>query len=193
MKIAVLGIGSVRCAAPVIASLAGYFGERPLEIGLWDSDAERLDLFDRFARTCFLLTRSKHTLMASEDEEEVLADSTGVVLAVGENCARKYLLRRGSLLGHGETSSILVQRCASELLAGASLDTRVLSLIPVEPDGHLWDSVAWPDEPTEQERKSLPHQVLRYVHGDEYAHALIKEFSASPVTVWLDGLTALQR
>jgi hypothetical protein len=87
----------------VIASLANYFGERPLDVHLWDSDPERLDLFDRFARLCFRMNKSKHSLMASEETQETLVDASAIVLMVGENCASKYLKARGSLLGHGET------------------------------------------------------------------------------------------
>lgn len=181
-----MGIGSVRCAPPTIASLAGYFGERPLEIHFWDSDFERLDLFDRFARLCFHMTKSKHSLVSSEESDEALADAVAFVLAVDENCATKFLKKRGSLLGHGETQGVLVQRCVTELLEKAPLDSKVLSLLDVEPDGHPWTASRWPAEPTEAERQAVPHQILRYLNGDEYPHALIRANASSPVTKWLD-------
>jgi hypothetical protein len=173
----------------VIASLANYFGERPLDVHLWDSDPERLDLFDRFARLCFRMNKSKHSLMASEETQETLVDASAIVLMVGENCASKYLKARGSLLGHGETHTVLVQRCVAELLQEAPLDAQVLSLIPVEPDGHDWTQSDWPPEPTEAERKAVPHQILRYLNGGDYPHALLKQWAATPVTAWLNSLS----
>jgi hypothetical protein len=189
MKVAILGIGNVRCAPAIIASLSGYFGERPLEIHLWDSDEERLELFDRFARLCFNMTKSKHSLLASEVSEEAIDGSAGLLLAVGVNCARKFLKNRGSLLGHGETDSVLVQRCVSELIGGASLDANILSLIDVEPDGHPWTQETWPPEPSDEARTVVPHQILRYLNGEEYAHDLLKRNASSPVTEWLDRIS----
>jgi hypothetical protein len=189
MKLAVLGIGSVRCAPAVIASLAGYFGERPLDIVFWDSDFERLDLFDRFARLCFHLTKSKHTLVSTDESDEILENANALLLTVGENCAVKFLKGRGSLLGHGETPAVLVQRCVTELLQDAPLDASILSLVDVEPDGHPWTHATWPQEPTAGERQAVPHQVLRYLSGDEYPHALIKLYAASPLTKWLDDIS----
>jgi len=33
VKLAFIGAGSIRCAAPVIATLATYFGERQMDMG----------------------------------------------------------------------------------------------------------------------------------------------------------------
>jgi hypothetical protein len=79
-----------------------------------------------------------------------------------------------------------VQRCVTELLEKAPLDSKVLALLNVEPDGHPWTSSHWPAEPTEAERQAVPHQILRYLNGDEYPHALIRGNTSSPVTKWLD-------
>ena len=51
----------------MIASLANYFGERPLDIVMFDADSERLDLFDRFARLTFSAMNSTHHLRSTDD------------------------------------------------------------------------------------------------------------------------------
>src|SRR4051794_39669255 len=91
MRLAILGGGSVRCSPAVLASLATYFGERPLEIRMFDADVERLDLFDRLARLCFAMTKNPHTLISTTDAVEATEAADRVILQVGENCARKYL------------------------------------------------------------------------------------------------------
>ncbi|HWD40878.1 MAG TPA: hypothetical protein VG944_18665 [Fimbriimonas sp.] len=187
VNLAVLGAGSVRCMPPVIASLATYFGERPLDIRFWDADDERLDLFDRFARYCFNMNHCGHRLTSSDDWAEALAGATHVVLAIGPNCARKYLEKNGSLLGHGETSHVLVQRAATELIEESGVDASVLSLIDVQPAGRAWKSVDWPGEMSEAEQTAMPHQILRFLNGDEYPHDWFRQESASPLKAWLDA------
>jgi malate/lactate dehydrogenase len=91
VKLAVMGAGSVRCTVPVLATLATYFGERPLEVALYDADEERLDLFDRFARTIFVANNNQHTVTASAEYEEVAEGADKMILQVGPNCAAKQL------------------------------------------------------------------------------------------------------
>src|SRR5687767_3239764 len=94
IRLAILGGGSVRCTPKVVAALATYFGERPLEIVMWDSDGERLDLFDRFARYLFLMTSTPHRLISTTDPYEALQGADAVIFQVGVNCARKHRGKR---------------------------------------------------------------------------------------------------
>lgn len=208
--LAVLGAGSVRCSPPVIAALASYFGERPLEIRLYDSDEERLDLFDRFARACFNLTKATHALSGHLDPKEALDNADRVVLQVGTNCARKYLRASGKLksamandfqepagslqkdgylpLAH---DTAMIQDALQFLLPNITPDSDVLSLqeeavqLPV---GRRFRRTDWPPEPTLAERVAIPHQVLRWIKGEEYPHALIAESERSPLKAWLDDV-----
>lgn len=91
MKLAVLGIGSLRSGPPVVAALANYFGERELEVRLYDSDDERLDLFDRLARACFVVEKARHRLFSFNDHREALDEADAAIVCVGFNCARKLL------------------------------------------------------------------------------------------------------
>lgn len=80
VKLAVIGAGSLKGAIPMVASLATYFGERPLDITFYHPEEEPLDLVDRFARLCFLMTKSTHSLRSTVLLEEAMAEVDRVVL-----------------------------------------------------------------------------------------------------------------
>jgi hypothetical protein len=83
LVVAFLGVGSLRCGPPVLASFANYFGERDVELRLFDPDPEMLDLFDRLARSMFVVEQSKHHLLACADLSEAL-DGAAAVVAIDE-------------------------------------------------------------------------------------------------------------
>ena len=185
VKLAVLGAGSVRCMPAIIGSLATYFGERPLKVVFWDSDPERLDLFDRFARTCFAFNRCSHSLQSTEDLGEALEEATKVVLCIDENCARKFL---GGMAGLDSDELLRTATRQASHLFGAEVE--VLSLMPEVSEvdgGHPFVQMLWPPEPSESERMAVPHQVLRFIHGEEYPHELFKTFEQSPLKNWLEA------
>ena len=47
--------------------------------------------------------------------------------------------------------------------------------------------IAWPPEPSPQERMSIPHQVLRYLNGEEFVYGLLKQHQTSPLKSWLEN------
>lgn len=91
MKIAVLGVGSMRAAPAVLGSLARFDLGEPHEIGLFDPNEERLDLMDRFARECFEALNNGQTLFSSADAEEVLNGATHVIFCLGMDGAVRLL------------------------------------------------------------------------------------------------------
>jgi hypothetical protein len=171
---------------PIIGSLSTYFGERPLEVRFWDADEERLDLFDRFARLCFAFNKCGHGLVSTTDPDEAVEGASRLILAVEENCARKYLSGQGSLLGHGETDEVLIRRTASQVTEKVDVEASVFSMINVEPTRPDWLQIDWP-EPDERERMAFPHQVLRFLSGGEYPHAFLREYLDFPLKGWLAG------
>lgn len=185
INVCVLGAGSVRCMPGVIGSLATYFGERPLEVRFWDADEERLDLFDRFARLCFGYSKSGHRLISTPDSKEALKEAWMVVLVMGENCARKRLSRK--LAG---TEEEVISAAVDSIVDEIEPDAEVLSLIDEAREG--WKHLSWPEEPTEAERKAVPHQVLRYLHEDEYPHEFLKRYAKSPLKDWLNESMAVR-
>ena len=179
IRLTVLGAGSVRCAIPVIASLASYFGERPLEISFWDADEERLDLFDRFARLCFLLTDSTHTLKSTTNLSEALAQYDRILLETGRNCVAK---------GGKATSDHMFDLLSLTDAPLLSLSNQVVRL-PYS-FAELRD---WPPALTDLERLGLPHQILRFLNGEEYPYSSIREYDRSPIKQWLDDPSSLPK
>jgi hypothetical protein len=179
-KLVVLGAGSVRCTVPVIASLGTFFGERPMEITLYDSDEERLDLFDRFARLFFTATKATHSLRSTYDPIEALVDADKVIVQIGENCARK-------LIGVPRTAPDPTEQALEHVLANLPPHVEVMSLM-LDRNLPLYEyrEMDWPPEPTEAERRSLPHQVMRYLHGEEFLYDLIQQGAQSPLRPWLN-------
>ena len=198
MRMAVLGAGSVRCSPRVIAALANYFGERPMEICLFDVDEERLELFSRYARVCFTVTRSQNLVFECADLDEAIEEVDLVIVQVGENCARKYLASRPHLLGDlaiEQLDSAQAVASAAEDMVPARLieQGRVLSLIkPGAPSVlHTCASLAeWPPPLADEERYKVPHQVLRWVRGEEFVTDWLAEHERTPLRGWLDEAIA---
>jgi hypothetical protein len=188
MKLAVLGAGNVQCIIPVVVSLASYFGERPLEIRLYDADPERLDLFDSFARIACFTNKNKHTIRAGEDPLEMLQDVDRVILQVDENCARKEALASGHPVKADPDERIAAT--LSRILADFHSNAQVMNLqrsstrIPLD----YYYRLNWPPQIDEAEQQGVPHQVLRWIRGEEYLYEMFKLYEKSPLKEWLDDV-----
>jgi hypothetical protein len=194
IRLAILGAGSVRCTPAVIGSLATYFGERPLEIRMYDADLERLDLFDRFARLCFIMAKNDHSLMSTTDSVECTEGADRVVLQVGENCARKYLKERHRMGIADLGGEAMIEQAVEELLGTVSLEAEVLSLQRPEIEIPLdrYYRLGWLREPSRADRQALPHQALRWIRGEEYTHDFLREHERSPFKTWLDNVNSAE-
>ena len=189
----VLGIGSVRCGPSIIASLATYFGERPLTIKFFDSDLERLDLFDRFARQCFAFNKAPHSLISTIDPQEAMQNMNSLIVSIGTNCARKQLKnsRRSGIASGSEMH--LVDQLVEELLSGISDNVEVLSLLGerVQIPLPIYRFVDWPESPSMFDRAETPHQILRFLNGEEYPHRLFADYQQSPIKKWMESPESL--
>jgi hypothetical protein len=198
MRLAVLGAGSVRCSPAVVASLANYFGERPVEICLYDADEERLDLFSRFAKVCCTITRSQHLVCATADLDEALEAVDLLIVQVGENCARKFLKTRTDLLGGfplelEERERVLTVAIKAMVPESLIAKGSVLSLVRESAPDALPMSdtiVGWPPEIEWEVRYKVAHQVLRWVRGDEHPGEWLSAFDRTPLREWLDSSIA---
>ncbi len=186
VKIAVLGAGSVRCMPPVISALATYFGERPLEIRLYDSDEERLDLMDRFARHCFHFNDATHEVLYRPDPKEALEGADRIILQVGRNCARKYL--RVPYAEASNQGDKLVIRTLDALLDDLPPEVDVLSLqrMSVKVPLAFYRRLDWPGEPTDEDLRWLPHQILRWIKSEEQIYKFLEEQEEAPLKLWLN-------
>jgi hypothetical protein len=195
LRLAIIGAGSVRCTPAVLASLATYFGERPLEVRMFDADVERLDLFDRLARVMFIMTHTTHSLLSTTDATEALVDAERIVLQVGENCARKYLKERHRMGIANLEASAMIEQAVEEILGTAPAEAEILSLQRADiliPRDHFY-RVDWLEEPTARERQALPHQALRWIRGEDYTHEILRDFERSPLKAWLDDVNSAER
>ena len=191
-RIAVLGAGSVRCMPAIAGSLATFFGERPLDVRLFDGDEERLDLFDRFCRVLFTFNRAGHTMSATLDPVEAMDGVERIILCVGQNCAVRYFraARKGGVAtGFGLG---LVDQLVEVLAASIPDRLEVLSLlgegysVPL-PDYRRLD---WPPEPSPSVRAATPHQILRFLNGEEYPYAILSAAAESPLKAWLEDASS---
>jgi hypothetical protein len=166
----------------VIASLATYFGERPLEIVLFDADEERLDLFDRFARLCFAMMKSTHTLRATSEFEEAVEDVDRAILQMGEYCFAKTLPK-------AENRS----RWLGDRLSHLSIEFQALDLEELALDLPIPVAIAreWPAPSESEFPYRVPLQILRWLNGEEYPFDVFREHEKSPLKLWLDDPHAL--
>lgn len=188
----ILGAGSVQYAPAVIGSLASYYGERPLDVRLFDADEERLDLFDRLARLVFEGTSVDHSVKASEYPDEALEDSLLVVLSVDENCARKFLRRERLEVPADPEEAI--QAAVDHLVPMIPDDALVLSLMPsnVTVSRDTYYRLAWPPSIDANGMLAIPMQVLRWLNDEEMFYPLIEDNERSPFKQWLDDPTSAE-
>lgn len=182
VPLALIGVGNVRCTPPVLATLASYFGERPLDIVLYDADAERLDLFDRLARTFLAFTKSTNLLAGTEDPDEALAVAERVIVQIDANCAARSIGKKV----RPQPSHIL--EALPRLLSNVSPTAEVLSLLPADVIIPVpkYRQVDWPKAIRSQDEVAVPHQALRWIHGEEYPFEFFAEHEDSPLKLWLD-------
>jgi hypothetical protein len=196
LRLAVIGAGSVRHSPAVVAALANYFGERPLEICLFDADEERLELFSRFARVCCTVSRSQHVVFACSDIDEALDAVDLAIVQIDENCARKFLAKLkeaetdDSVEALGDEQAIAL---AAEMMVPGDLVEagRVLNLMHAATLPDCRSIADWPLVVPETERYKVPHQVLRWIRGEEHVGEWLAEHDRSPLCAWLDEAIAV--
>lgn len=160
-----VGAASLRLGPTVCGGLASYFGEQPLEVRFWDADPERLDLFDRFARYLFELNKTPHLLMTTDDPHEAIFGADRIVISLDDHGAARYRPE-------------------------ATAETVVEGLRPAFPDGAQVLDLRGDTtilEPTEEEVRALPHDIMRFLRGDEWAYDFLREQVESPVKLWLQA------
>ena len=164
-RLAVLGAASLRYGPTICGGLACYFGEQPLEIRFWDPDPERLDLFDRFARYLFELNKTPHLLISTDDPREALDSADRLVIALEAHGALRYSDQADVELALGGVRKEYPK-------SGLILDLREDPTIPT---------------PTEEDVRALPHDIMRFLRGDEWAYDFLREQAESPVKLWLQA------
>lgn len=167
-------------APAVIAALGTYFGERPLEVRLFDPDEERTDLMHRFAEMVFQIEKTGHRLIACDHLGEALAGADRVVLSPESNFARK-LARLSDPAQAWEVALSSVARAIPP-------ECSCLSLLGDEvrvPLRHYY-RLEWPPAIGDRALNSMPHRVLRWLRTDEHVQPFLKEHAGSPLKHWIE-------
>lgn len=187
-RLTILGAGSVEVTPAVLGSLAGYFGERPLQIWMYDADAERLDAFERLANLCFMSTYAPHKVIATTDPREALAETDAIVLSVDGNCARRYLRTHRSK-GIADIDDLsMIEQAVNDLLGGVPGSVPVLSLLSPEiavPRGS-YHRADWPARMDEATLRGMPMQLLRWLNREDMLYDLLAGNDESPLKAWLN-------
>lgn len=176
IRIAILGVGSVKVGPAVIFSLATYFGESKLELFFWDPDEERLDLLDLLARKVFDFQGTTHSLKSSTDPEHV----------------REFNPQRW----------IVCLDPRSNRKQARSVNSLLQPFIPLKPEGpvlNLMDEdIPWiapvkkvQIEPTGNGTPPTPHQILRWINGEEYAVNELRAYEKGPIHSWIEDPNTL--
>lgn len=187
MPIVVIGAGNLASGVPVVASFASYFGERPIDLRLWDPDLERLDLLDRLARVCFTVARSTHQLQALEDLQEACEDCVGAVLLLDDHGASRYRRLAGPAAGEG------LREAVGHTLTALAREAVVMDLAGATDEASADRPRDWPQPLHPMALRVLPHQVLRWIRGDEYVTELLATHEESPLKEWLNALELATR
>lgn len=184
-RLAIIGAGSLRHSPAVIASLANYYGERPLDIRLYDPIAERLELFELLAQHCLGEGVTGHTVTAHSEHRESLEDAEHVIVQLDAESASAFLKPK--------LCDSPIEEALEVMLDALSPEADVLSLL-----GHAaclplerYQALDWPAPPDETYRRAMPHQVLRWIRKEESIASYLLQFERSPVKLWLEDPSSL--
>lgn len=173
-NLVVIGAGHVSHMPHLAASLALYFGERPLNIALFDANDERLDLCHRLCLVAFKAAHSHHKVWSTTSLAEACEGAGFAILSIGNACAQAMKLTRGEAyevaLGSLPSDAYIVALRTGESIPA---DQRLVQ-------------IDWPEKPSPSERAGLPLQILRYLNGEDYLIELFEANRNSPLREWLD-------
>lgn len=182
-RITVLGIGSLQSGPAIVGAFATYFGERPIEVALYDPDPERLELLVRFANTAFSANKAGHLLLAFEDPDEAVEGASQVIVAIDRNGAAKSLG-----VSPSKVTDKHVSKAIDRLIAAVPDNAKILAIVPrsVPVPKRIDRRVEPPAELDAEAKRSLPHQLLRWIRGEEYLFEFFAEHEESRLRDWLD-------
>jgi hypothetical protein len=194
-RIAIIGAGSLRAAAPVLATLFALPPDPFDRLTLCDTHAEKLDLFDRLARTFASSVEGPISMTATADMDQALDAADSVILCFGLGNRREEFDGKLHEIPQDERNGaapLLRARILNEtfkrlnplLLQGEQL---VFNLVrPATLTALLLDATAfhidWPPPIDRQNEYMAAHRALRWVRGDVPAFEPLKEYKVTPLT-----------
>ncbi len=196
MTLTILGAGNVLLAPQVVAALSNWLGER-LEITLYDADSERPDLLDRLARSFFQRNECEFGLRATDVLEESLEDCSRALIIWDEHCLEilasppkprplgsRFIPTTYAEFPEPEAGDPYGEPAADALRVlerYATLDFATFEGIAA-PSGA--EVLATPD-PFPGPAEFAPHQVLRWIEGDDLPSHFLAQHADSPVLKWI--------
>jgi hypothetical protein len=187
-KVTIVGAGSLRAAAPVLASLVSFPLTPEHKVTLCDTDEEVLDLADRLARTLAVAQELDLVIVSTPDIAEAMAGADTVILTFGLGSQRDLVEGQSSeaaAIARGMLLRNSFERI-NDILFSANPAPRVFNLVlPTELSAQLlaYDAVHldWPAALPVNDRVPVAHQILRWVRGDEPVFSLLRENNSSPL------------
>ncbi|MCW5942282.1 MAG: hypothetical protein KIS66_08615 [Fimbriimonadaceae bacterium] len=175
-----IGVGNMAVAPAVVATLGTYFGERPLEVRLFDADEERADLMQRFAEMVFQIEKTGHQLVLCGHLGEAMEGAERVVLSPEANFSR----RLARLSDPAQAWDVALSSVARAVPKGVAC----LSLLGPEIRVPLRDyyRIEWPPPIGPDQLRAMPHQILRWLRTDEYVQPFLRQHAGSPLKRWID-------
>ncbi|MBL8088288.1 MAG: hypothetical protein JNM85_09515 [Chthonomonas sp.] len=209
IKITLLGAGNPCVSPQVLAALATYFGERPLDVCLYDPDPERLDLHARLARFLAEHGTTRYPIMDTVDLESALMDTSLLLGALDDNGAQriasprphsKPLKKRLPNEWSFEEQPLEDElpklpeeeartRAAEAVHLAGGPEMLVMVGTNLGPGPHVLShlpELGWPSQPILEDVGALPHLILRWVRGDDSIANLLVENEQSPLKGWID-------
>ncbi|MBS1721606.1 MAG: hypothetical protein JSS66_01225 [Armatimonadetes bacterium] len=222
--VAVAGAGNMRCAAPVMGSMAVWAPDDLVEIRLFDANEERLDLVDRLLREALDVAGTEHVVKSSPSVEETMDGATEIIVTYHEDCVRRMHGRVPPVLYSPEEPGKLVDQVRGDPNKPTpperlSEQTQTYLSMPTETEASreellqsaidyledrwgelpmlnlvrgvapsrlpLVTSLNWPSELSVDQLQLVPHQILRWIHGDASLDEFLETCRESPVLTWL--------
>lgn len=180
VHIAIIGVGNLEVGPPLMATIAQYFGERPLAIRLYDPNHEIAELIGLLAKALFNVTDSVHILGVFEDYCEALAGAHGVIFCPdypGEELWTKH---------HPDFPE--KKGFADAVLSQANDAVSVINLTDDYDDMRMREWGPWPGFLEEDALDEMPHQILRWIHDDDSPHELLEANKISPFREWIEEI-----
>ncbi|MEA2553271.1 MAG: hypothetical protein QOJ65_1447, partial [Fimbriimonadaceae bacterium] len=94
--------------------------------------------------------------------------------------------------GNLKQEDAMISKTLATMLESAPAEADVLSLerktvsIPTS----FYRRMDWPGEPTDEQLRWMPHQILRWIKAEEQIYEFLKEQEDSPFKAWLDDPNA---
>ncbi len=173
-------------APAVLGALASYYGERPLDVRLFDPHPDFLELSFRIGKSLFLIAKSTHRIAAYSDLAIALEATDRIIyMPANSNRDENSNQQAPSHFNDGDWKNEL------KILPE---DVHILNLVQEE----LLNPTAskaltgWPTPMGAESSLVFAFQILRWANGEDYPLNFLNSDDARPLHRWLDNPSALE-